>query len=103
MTYRVVFTPRARADALNAFRWIADYSPEAAARWYAGLEQAIAKLNKFPQRCPVAEDESEQLGITLRLLLYGRRRGKFRILFSIEGETIYLHYIRHSAQGPIEH
>lgn len=103
MSYRVVFTPRARADALNAFRWITEHSPEAAARWYVGLEQAIAKLNKFPERCPVAEDESEQLGITLRLLLYGRRRGQFRILFSIEGEAIYLHYIRHSAQGPIEH
>ena len=26
----------------------------------------------------------------------------FRILFSIENETVYLHYVRHSARGPIE-
>jgi plasmid stabilization system protein ParE len=102
VTYRVVFTPRARADAINAFRWIAEKSPEAAARWYAGLEKAVARLDKFPERCPVVEEESEQLGITLRLLLYGRRRGKFRILFSIEEDTVYLLYVRHSAQGPIE-
>ena len=57
----------------------------------------------MPERCPVAEDESDQLGITLRQLLYGRRRGVYRILFSIEGETVTLHYVRHSAQGPIEH
>ena len=103
MTYRVVFTPRARADAIKAFRWIAEQSPAAAARWYAGLEQAVAKLDQFPERCPVFEEGSEQVGFTLRLLVYGRRRGKFRILFSIAGETITLHSVRHSAQGPVEH
>ncbi len=36
-------------------------------------------------------------------MVYGRRRGVFRILFSIEGDTVTLHYVRHSAQGPIEH
>jgi hypothetical protein len=35
-------------------------------------------------------------------MVYGRRRGVFRILFSIEAETVTLHYVRHSAQGPIE-
>ncbi|MCA1696183.1 MAG: type II toxin-antitoxin system RelE/ParE family toxin [Actinobacteria bacterium] len=99
MNYRVVFTPRARADTVNAFRWIAEQSPEAAARWYGGLEKAVAKLDRFPERCPVVEEESELLGITLRLLTYGRRRGRFRILFSIDGETVYLHYVRHTAQG----
>ena len=103
MTYRVVFTPRARADAIEAFRWIAEQSPEAAVRWYNGLERAVAKLDRFPERCPVLEEESEQLGLSLRLLVYGRRRRTFRILFSIEEKTIYLYYVRHSAQGPIEH
>jgi hypothetical protein len=73
-----------------------------AARWYAGLWKAIAKLAKMPERHPVAEEESEQFGLTLRQMLYGRRRGVYRILFSIEGDVVYLHYIRHSAQGPIE-
>ena len=102
MTYRVVFTARARADAVQHFRYLVDRSPAAAGRWYTGLEKAIAKLSKMPQRHPIAEDETEQLGITLRQMLYGRRPGVFRILFSIEGDTVTLHYIRHSAQGPIE-
>lgn len=63
MIYRVVFTPTVRADALGAFRWLAERSPTAAARWYAGLEKAIAKLSKFPESHPVAEEESEQIGI----------------------------------------
>jgi plasmid stabilization system protein ParE len=102
VTYRIIFTPRARADAVQVFRSLSERSPDAAARWYVGLEKAIAKLSKNPERYPVAEDESEQVGITLRQMLYGRRRGVYRILFSIEGETITLHYVRHSAQGPIE-
>ena len=103
MSYRVVITARARADAVEALRWLAERSPDAAARWYAGLEKAIAKLSIMPERNPIAEDESEQLGITLRQMLYGRRRGVYRLFFSIEGETVTLHYIRHSARGPIEH
>ncbi len=102
MTYRVVFTPRARTDAVNAFRRIAEHSPAAAERWYSGLDKAIAKLGTMPMRHPITEEESERLGLPIRQMLYGRRRGIFRILFSIEGDAVYLHYIRHSAQDTIE-
>ena len=37
MNYRIVITARAKADAVEAFRWIANQSPSAAARWYDGL------------------------------------------------------------------
>ena len=102
MNYRVVFTARARADVLEQFLYLADRSPAAAARWYDGIEKAVTKLGTLPERHPIAQDETEQLGITLRQLLYGRRPGVFRILFSIEGDTVTLHYVRHSARGPIE-
>jgi plasmid stabilization system protein ParE len=100
--YHVVFTPRARADALEAVRWLAERSPGAAARWYAGLQRAVGKLAENPERHPVAEEESELLGLTIRQMLYGRRRGVYRILYSVEGQTITLHHVRHSAQGPLE-
>jgi plasmid stabilization system protein ParE len=103
VSYRVVFTARARADVLDAFRWIADQSPDAAARWHSGLEKAIATLARLPERHPVAGEESEMTGITLRQMLYGRRRGVYRILFSVEDDVVILHYVRHSARGPIEH
>lgn len=102
MTFRVIFTPRARADAVQAFRYIAERSPGAAARWYSGLEKAVAKLATMPERHPLAIEESERLGTPIRQMLYGKRRGIFRILFSIEGDAIYLHYIRHSAQDTSE-
>jgi plasmid stabilization system protein ParE len=102
VTYRVVFTARARADVIEQFRYLLDRSPAAAARWYAGIEKAVAKLGTLPERHPIAQDETDQLGITLRQMLYGRRPGVFRIRFSIEGDTVTLHYVRHSARGPIE-
>jgi toxin ParE1/3/4 len=101
LTYRVVFTARARADTVKQFHYLADRSPAAAAKWYTGLQKAVAKLGKMPQRHPIAVDESEQLGITLRQMLYGRRPGVFRILFSIEEDAVILHYVRHGAQGPV--
>jgi plasmid stabilization system protein ParE len=99
VTNRVVVTATARADAIAAFRWLADRSPNAAARWYDGLQKAITSLKKIPGRHPIAQDESEQLGITLRQKLYGRRKGVYRLLFSIEGDTVTLHYVRHSARA----
>jgi plasmid stabilization system protein ParE len=102
VTYRVVVTARAPADAIAAFGWLAERSPDAAARWYDGLEKVISTLKRLPERHPVAEEESRQLGTTLRQMLYGRRRGIYRILFSIEGDTVTLHCVRHSAEGPIQ-
>ena len=79
MTYRIVVTARARADAIEAFRWIAERD----ARW----------SRRHPAR---SEEESEQVGITLRQMLYGRRPNVYRILYSVEGDTISLHYVRHT-------
>jgi plasmid stabilization system protein ParE len=102
MTYRVVFTPRAREDAMEAFLWLAERSPDAATRWYEGLENAVSSLSKYPKRNPIAEEESDILGLEIRQKLHGRRRGIYRILFTIEGDTVFLLYVRHSALGKIE-
>jgi plasmid stabilization system protein ParE len=100
--YRVVVTARANADAVAAFRWKSEQSAQAAARWYASLEKAVAKLSKLPERHPIAEEESERLGITLRQMIHGKKPGTYRILFSIEGDAVILHYIRHSARDLID-
>lgn len=100
--YRVVTQPRARADALANFRWLAERSPQAAARWLAGLQRAVVKLAENPLRHPVAVEESERFGIEIRQCLYGKRCGVFRILFAIERDTISVLAIRHSSQDAIE-
>jgi plasmid stabilization system protein ParE len=102
VTYRVVVTARANADAIRAFLWKTEQSVQSATRWFAGLEKAIAKLSKLPERHPVAEEESERLGITLRQMIFGKKPKTYRIFFSIEEDTVVVHYIRHSARGLID-
>ncbi len=73
---------------IEQFRYLVDRSPAAAGRWYAGIEKAVTRLRMRPELHPLAQKETEQLGITLRQMFYGRRPGVFRILFSVEGDTV---------------
>ena len=101
MNHRVLVTPIADAEAMGAFRWYADRSATVAERWYEGLTKAITSLAKNPGRFPVSREDSTALGCEARLLLYGRRRGVFRILYTISDGTVWVLRIRHSARGPI--
>jgi plasmid stabilization system protein ParE len=69
VTYRVVLPARARADVIEPFNFLVDRPPAAAARWYTGIDKAIAKLGTQPERHPIAQDETEHLGITLRQIV----------------------------------
>ena len=102
MSFRVIVTPTADAEAMAAFRWYAERSRTAAVRWYAGLNRAIAGLADQPDCFPVSEDDSAALGCEARVCLHGRRRGAFRILYTVSDGTVWVLRIRHSAQGPID-
>lgn len=102
MTYRVVVTARARADALETFTQLAERSPDAAERWYFALREAIADLANMPNRHPVAEEESALLGIQLREMLLGKRPGVHRLFFSVHDDIVTIHYIRHASRGPLD-
>jgi hypothetical protein len=54
-------------------------------------------LRANPQRCPVDPD-SDAFGEEVRVLLYGKRHGKHRILFAIRGNTVHVLTVRHSAR-----
>ena len=102
MTYNVIVTPTADGEAMEAVRWYAERSPDIAQRWHNGLTRAINSLAKMPTRCPVSHADSQALGCEVRQLLYGKRRGVYRILFSIAGDTVWVLRIRHSAKGPLK-
>jgi len=102
LTYNVIVTPTADAEAMEAVAWYAERSTDAAQRWHERLTRAINSLAKLPTRCPVSQEDSKALGCEVRLLLYGKRRGVYRILFSIVGDTVWILRIRHSALGPLK-
>jgi plasmid stabilization system protein ParE len=97
MAFQVVFGRRAQSDIATAVAWLADTRPASAARWHTGLLRIVETLETDPNRCAVA-DEAADLGVDLRQLLYGRRPHVYRILFTIDGETVNVLRVRHAAQ-----
>lgn len=93
MEYRFEVSPRAMAEANTAYEWIARNSPARAARWYRGLFARIETLTTEPTRF-VRAPEAEALGQEIRQLLYGRRGGVYRVLFTVEGDVVRILSIR---------
>jgi plasmid stabilization system protein ParE len=98
MSFTIDIRPLARDDILRVVRRIArTVSPASAARWNNGIFTKINTLSRQPERCPLA-DEAATLGFDLRVLLYGRGRHVYRILFTIYGNTVNVLRVRHAAQ-----
>jgi len=97
MSYQVIIQPRAEADISAAYAYRAAQAPQAAARWFAGLIEAVYTLEQLPARCPLAP-ENGHFPEEIRQLLYGTRRDVFRILFTIQGDTVHVLHVRHGAQ-----
>jgi plasmid stabilization system protein ParE len=99
MTFRVILQPQAERDIRAAARWIIDRSksPATALRWARGIEAKIATLKSNPRRCPIDPD-SDVYGEEVRVLLYGKRQGTCRVLFTIRGDVVHILTVRHSAR-----
>lgn len=73
---------------------------DAGGRWLRGLLQAIETLESMPTRCALAA-ESHQSGREIRELHFGKRRGTYRILFELQGKTVFVLYVRHAARDQV--
>jgi len=93
MSFNVVVEKEAEEDLKTAANWIAQYSQDKAVLWYFDATESIESLENFPQRCPFAP-ESKKFGMKIRHLIFD----KYRILFIIEDETVYVLRVRHQAQ-----
>jgi plasmid stabilization system protein ParE len=97
MKYKLIVQPSALADLDEAYRWVAERSPASATRWFNGFVDALTTLETMPDRCELAA-ESRYLGAAVRQLLYGRRGGVYRALFTIRGREVHVLHIRHAAR-----
>jgi len=96
MKFRVTIHPMAITDLDEVFAWIAEQSPENAARWYERLLENIRSLGRFPQRCPIAS-ESDPLGKEIRQLLFC----DYRILLTIDRGEVRVLRVRHAMRRPL--
>jgi plasmid stabilization system protein ParE len=84
-------------DLDEASGWIAARSPEAAERWLNAIESEIHSLAHFPERCPLAR-ENGQFPYELRQLVFGRKHGRYRIIFTLRVGTVHVLHVRHGAK-----
>lgn len=98
MPFTVRTTRRADRDVASAVDWLwRNKSKRMARTWLDRLRTTIRKLADSPNQWPEAE-EAEDLGLDLREMLHGRRPHVYRILFTIEGDTIVIHFVRHASR-----
>lgn len=102
MASRVSLSAPAEADAYAAFERIREAAPMHAEKWLVRLFAAIDSLNESPARCPVIPEAAE-LGFPAHHLLYGKRRGVYRIIFDIREEERHVRVLRiwHSSRDAI--
>ncbi len=93
MGYQVITQPQAEADIRQAMQWITQHSPQHATLWYFDIMKAIESLSVSPARCPFAPERAT-FGLEIRHLLVE----KYRVLFIIEDESVYVLRVRNGAQ-----
>jgi len=96
VSYQVLVQPPAIQDLASAYDRIARRSPDRAETWVSGALEAIQTLRDFPNRCPLAP-ENDVFEVEIRQLLFRA----FRILFTVDGDTVRILHVRHGAQRPL--
>jgi plasmid stabilization system protein ParE len=93
MSYRVLVQRLAVQDLDEAATWAARHAPMAAARWLERFHRALQTLDANPQRCPLAK-ENAKVDVELREFHFGRRPNVFRVIFTIDVDSVRILRIR---------
>jgi plasmid stabilization system protein ParE len=97
MTFDVGVTRRAQRDIDRAYTWYEKRSPQGAVAWHSDILAALERLETFPERCAVAEVESEAFGVEVRQLVCREHR----ILFTVERRSVLVLTVRHAKRRPL--
>jgi toxin ParE1/3/4 len=98
MAYRVDLAERAARDLRRIYLTINAEDATQARVWFNGLEQAILSLDENPARGTSIPEDA-----TLRHLLYGRRRHRYRIVYAVDeaSHVVTVLHIRHGARDAL--
>ncbi len=97
MNYSVRLQPAAHEDLDQAYQYAAKNAPLTAARWFNRFHEALATLEQHPLRCPLAPEDGKS-SLELRQYLYGKRPNVFRVVFTIEDDTVWILRIRRASR-----
>ncbi|MBI1783762.1 type II toxin-antitoxin system RelE/ParE family toxin [Candidatus Sumerlaeota bacterium] len=83
------------------YEWtLTRWSAQRARRYLTGLRGAISSLRHRPNRHPKAPD-AEAFNVEVRQMVFGRGRGRYRILYSVTESSVTILKIRHTARKPL--
>ncbi len=103
MAFRVEPSLRAQQDLNAIFEWLlAQQAGEPGLRWFFRLEEAINSLAEFPYRCPLAP-ESREFPFEVRQLIHGHKPHRYRVLYTIDGDTVIILHVRHGRRASLKH
>ena len=89
--YDVMLTEEAKQDRKSLARFIKEevHAPLTAKRYMLGLEEEIKKLENSAGLLAVDEELSRQIGMEVKRTHYKN----MAIIYSVEGEKVYVHHI----------
>jgi len=98
VAYQVALADAAKADAYRIYDWVVERAPLQGAQWFDELIVCLYSLEDLPYRCPLAR-EAEEAKREIRCLLFGKRRGTYRILYEVDERRrmVWILHIRHGA------
>ncbi len=97
MEFRVDVTPRAQQDLDRIYDWLVTSAPIAGPRWFERFENSLSSLSTFPERYPI-EPKLTSRRQTVRKLVFGTARHKYRVYFTIRAEAVMVLHIRHGSR-----
>lgn len=100
MEFQVKLTGNAKREIETAYLWLKQSNPVYADQWFRSLMNSIATLQDKPRRCALAR-ENDDFPEEIRQLIFGKSRSKYRIIFTIIDDIVYVIYLRHSSQSSI--
>lgn len=101
MKFQVRLTRNAKLEIESAYLWLKNVNPAYADQWFRELMDTIASLQDKPRRCAKAR-ENDDFPEEIRQLMYGKSRNKYRIIFTIIEDMVYILYVRHTSQSSIK-
>jgi plasmid stabilization system protein ParE len=98
VAYQVALADTAKAEAYRIYDWVVARAPIRGPKWFDDLMTCLYSLEELPYRCPLAR-EAEKAKREIRCLLFGKRRGAYRILYEVDEvrQTVWILHIRHGA------
>jgi hypothetical protein len=92
MAFRIETSEEFEREAESILEWL---FPRA-----LGLRKAVEGLAIFPLGYPLSPENAD-FSFEVRQLLYGRKPHIYRVLFTVEAETVYVLHLRHGRRLPL--